>query len=92
MAPGQGFEPRFADPKSAVLPLDDPGINPARLDVRSSLARPPGPFGEKPMKTFVEGGIIAHITHGVKLRFANSLLFKFNVVKIIKSGYTQPKN
>lgn len=26
MVPGQGFEPRFADPKSAVLPLDDPGI------------------------------------------------------------------
>jgi hypothetical protein len=23
--PGQGFEPRYADPKSAVLPLDDPG-------------------------------------------------------------------
>lgn len=26
MAPGQGFEPRPAGPKPAVLPLDDPGI------------------------------------------------------------------
>lgn len=25
MAPGQGVEPRFADSKSDVLPLDDPG-------------------------------------------------------------------
>lgn len=24
MAGGQGFEPRLADPESAVLPLDDP--------------------------------------------------------------------
>ncbi len=24
--PGQGFEPRFRDPKSLVLPLDDPGV------------------------------------------------------------------
>lgn len=26
VAPGRGFEPRLADPESAVLPLDDPGI------------------------------------------------------------------
>lgn len=26
MAPGQGLEPQFADPESAVLPLDEPGI------------------------------------------------------------------
>lgn len=25
LAPGRGFEPRLADPESAVLPLDDPG-------------------------------------------------------------------
>ena len=25
VAPGRGFEPRLADPESAVLPLDDPG-------------------------------------------------------------------
>lgn len=26
MAPGHGFEPRYAASKAAVLPLDDPGI------------------------------------------------------------------
>lgn len=25
--PGLGFEPRFPDPKSGVLPLDHPGMN-----------------------------------------------------------------
>lgn len=25
LVPGQGFEPRLAGPKPAVLPLDDPG-------------------------------------------------------------------
>src|SRR5690348_1885067 len=27
-APGQGFEPRYAAPKAAVLPLNDPGPTP----------------------------------------------------------------
>lgn len=26
MVPGRGFEPRLAVPKTAVLPLDDPGM------------------------------------------------------------------
>lgn len=34
LAGGQGFEPRLTDPKSVVLPLDDPPLNtrPARAD------------------------------------------------------------
>ena len=27
MAPGQGFEPRYSEPKSDVLPLNDPGTH-----------------------------------------------------------------
>ena len=37
MAAGLGFEPRYADPESAVLPLDDPAI--LRQDFDDELSR-----------------------------------------------------
>ena len=35
VAPGRGFEPRYAASKAAVLPLDDPGTSGAILSYRS---------------------------------------------------------
>src|SRR5471030_3226824 len=42
IAPGRGFEPRLIGPKPTVLPLDDPGWAPPRLEgpTRRSTIRP----------------------------------------------------
>src|SRR5437870_3218861 len=42
MAAPRGFEPRFTDPKSAVLPLDDGAANPPHEASRSVTGRHPG--------------------------------------------------
>lgn len=39
-APGDGFEPPYADSESAVLPLDDPGQAPHILQARGVLLQP----------------------------------------------------
>lgn len=39
-AAGQGFEPRYADPESAVLPLDDPAIKYKSDPITAKLCLP----------------------------------------------------